>query len=122
MAGHDARAIANHILDMAKEQGRDITVMQLLKLDLHRQWLVLGPARQTTRPGSGGGLAIRAGLSVRLSRFQQVRVSADHREERYARRRSAIQLPLMDDERELLRGVTVHYGKLHAFRLSRHDP
>lgn len=124
MAGHDARAIANHILDMAKEQGREITVMQLLKLIYIANgwsWALLGKqlVRDPVEAWQYG--PVYRSVYRDFNKFGSQPIT-----EKSAMLDGALPYssPLMDDERELLRGVTVHYGKLHAFRLSdmTHEP
>lgn len=119
MGGHDARAIANHILDMAKEQGRDITVMQLLKLIYIANgwsWALLGKqlVRDPVEAWQYGPVYPEV-----YNDFNQFG-SKPIRDKRSAMLDGALPYScrLTDKEHELLNGVVKHYGKLHAFRLS----
>ena len=124
MAGHDARAIANHILDMAKEQGRDITVMQLLKLIYIANgwsWALLGKqlVRDPVEAWQYGPVYPSVYRDFRRFGGQPIR-------EKSAMLNGALPYScrLDDQQRELLDSTVRHYGSLHAFRLSEmtHEP
>ncbi len=118
MGGHDARAIANHILDIAWEQDRELTVMQLLKLIYIANgwsWALLGQqlVRDPVEAWQYGPVYPEV-----YNDFNKFGAKSIAKKSAMLDGALPYSSQLTDKERELLNGIVKHYGKLHAFRLS----
>jgi uncharacterized phage-associated protein len=115
---HDARAIANAILSYAKETGRTLTLMQLIKL----VYLVYGWGLSllqrrvvNSSPQAWQYGPVFPHVYKAFKQYGSAPITELARD-----RQSGVEYraTLSEDEGELLRAVVDAYGDMHAFQLS----
>lgn len=116
---HDARAIANHILDIADEEGIPLTIMQLLKLVYlsHGWWLSFSEGCPLTKSNPQawqyGPVHPEVYRAFPKMGRHHIQTRAVDPETGYT-----FSTNLSKDEDALIRQVVKAYGRHHAFTLS----
>jgi uncharacterized phage-associated protein len=118
-SGHDSRAVANQILDIAEQQGIKLTLMQLIKLVYlaHGWWLTFSDGKPLTSssPQAWQYGPVHPEVYRAFKRYGRGHISG-----RAVNNLTGFEYSedFTADELALLEQVVASYGKYHAFTLS----